>query len=66
MAKASERKGARVEEYACCAAERRRWIDQVRRNYMTFPVIRQVPCPTCKKVLQIRIYERPGEASGEA
>jgi hypothetical protein len=64
MAKASERKGGKTEEQACCAAERRKWVDQIRRNYLTFPVIRQVPCPSCKRILQIRIYERPAEVSG--
>jgi len=61
MAKASERKGVRTEEYACCAAERRKHLDSIRKNYVTFPVIRSVPCPTCKKVLHIRVYERPGD-----
>lgn len=66
MAKASERKGIRTEEYACCAETRRQWMDQIRRNYLTFPVIRSVPCPTCKMILQIRVYERPGdEADGD-
>jgi hypothetical protein len=66
MAKASERKGIRTEEYACCAAERRRWMEQIRRSYLTFPVIRSVACPTCKKILQIRVYERPGDEAGSA
>ncbi len=60
MAKASERKGIRTEEYECCAAERRRQLEHIRRHFVTFPVIRAVPCPGCKKVLHIRVYERPG------
>ncbi|MEW6272590.1 MAG: hypothetical protein AB1689_25200 [Thermodesulfobacteriota bacterium] len=59
MAKASDRKGIRTEEYACCAAERKRQLDSIRKNYLTFPVIRSVPCPTCKMILKIRVYERP-------
>ena len=65
MAKASERKGVRTEELPCCAAERRRQLDSIRLNYLTFPVIRSIPYPTCKMVLQIRVYERPGEADEE-
>jgi len=66
MAKASDRKGIRTEEYECCAAERRKWLEQIRSSYLTFPVIRSVPCPTCKKILQIRVYERPDEEVGSA
>lgn len=61
MAKASERKGIRTEEFECCAAERQKQMDQIRKNYLTFPVIRSLPCPGCKKVLHIRVYERPAE-----
>jgi hypothetical protein len=59
MAKASERKGVRTDERDCCRAERKRQLDSIRRNFVTFPVIRSVPCPTCKMVLKIRVYERP-------
>lgn len=61
MAKASERKGLRTDEMACCAAERKRQLDSIRLNFVTFPVIRSVPCPECKMVLKIRVYERPTE-----
>lgn len=64
MAKASDRKGLRTEEYECCAATRRKWMEQIRLNYVTFPVIRKVPCPTCKMVLLIKVYEPPGEGAG--
>ena len=59
MAKASERKGLRTDELECCAAERKRQLDSIRLNFVTFPVIRSVPCPVCKMVLKIRVYERP-------
>ncbi len=60
MAKASERKGVRTEEYECCAATRRKLLETIRQTYVNFPVIRKIPCPTCKKVLMITVYERPG------
>jgi hypothetical protein len=60
MAKASERKGVRTEELDCCRAERKKQLESIRLGYVTFPVIRSVPCPTCKMVLKIRVYERPG------
>jgi hypothetical protein len=64
MAKASERKGIRTEEYECCLAERRKQLDTIRKNYLTFPVIKSVPCPTCKKVLQIRVYDAADADTG--
>lgn len=59
MAKASERKGPRKDERECCTEVRRKLMAQIRLSYATFPVIRSVVCPTCKMVLQIRVYERP-------
>jgi len=59
MAKASERKGVRTEELECCGEERRRQLESIRLNFVTFPVIRAVPCPACRMVLKIKVYERP-------
>jgi len=59
MAKASERKGIRKDERECCLAERQKQLENIRLNYVTFPVIRSIPCPTCKMVLHIRVYGRP-------
>jgi hypothetical protein len=61
MAKASERKGVRTDERECCLAERRKQLEHIRLNYVTFPVIRSIPCPTCKMILHIRVYERPAD-----
>jgi hypothetical protein len=59
MAKASDRKGIRTEEYPCCAEERARQMASIRQNYLSFPVIKSIPCPGCSKILQIRVYEPP-------
>jgi hypothetical protein len=64
MAKASERKGIRTDERECCLAERRKQLETIRFNYVTFPVIRSIPCPTCKMILHIRVYERPTDDAG--
>ena len=64
MAKASERKGIRTEEYPCCAEERARQMASIRQNYLSFPVIKSIPCPGCSKILQIRVYEAPGDDVG--
>ncbi|MFM8408783.1 MAG: hypothetical protein ACKOCT_00765 [Alphaproteobacteria bacterium] len=65
MAKASDRKGLRTEEGPCCAATRKRVMDSIRLNYLSFPVIRRMACPECKMILHIRVLERPeDEAAG--
>ena len=67
MAKASDRKGLRTDEGACCAATRKRVMDSIRKNYLTFPVIRRMACPECKMILHIRVFERPeDEGAGAA
>jgi len=60
MAKASDRKGVRKDERECCLAVRRKQMDSIRLNIVSFPFIRSIPCPTCKMVLHFRVYERPG------
>jgi hypothetical protein len=59
MAKASARKGKVVEQRDCCRRVLERQMDQIRENYASFPVIKNFPCPTCKKILELRVYERP-------
>ncbi len=58
MAKASERKGIRTEEYDCCRRTRAQVLETIRLNYLSFPVIQQAVCPTCSMVLNIRVYSR--------
>jgi hypothetical protein len=59
MAKASLKKDKTVEERDCCRRVRERQMDSIRANYLSFPVIKSMPCPTCRQILQIRVYERP-------
>ncbi|MEI8360126.1 MAG: hypothetical protein RL698_2717 [Pseudomonadota bacterium] len=65
MAKASDRKGVRTDEGACCAATRRKLIDSIRRNYLSFPVIRRMACPECKMILNVKVFERPEDEAAE-
>lgn len=66
MAKASERKGLRTDEGPCCAATRKRVMDSIRLNYLSFPVIRRMACPECKMILNIRVLERPEDEGTRA
>lgn len=58
MAKASDRKGIRTEEYPCCKRVRAREMESIARDYLSFPVIKNVVCPTCKFVLPINVFSR--------
>lgn len=58
MAKASDRKGIRTEEYTCCKRVRQREMESIARNYLSFPVIKKLVCPTCKMVLPIQAMTR--------
>ncbi|MBM4265217.1 MAG: hypothetical protein FJ144_01165 [Deltaproteobacteria bacterium] len=66
MAKASERKGVRTEELACCKRTRDKEMESIRLNYLSFPVIKKIVCPTCQMVLPIRVYSRDDAESGSA
>lgn len=58
MAKASDRKGLRTEELACCKRVRAREMESIARDYLSFPVIKKLVCPTCKFVMQLNVYSR--------
>lgn len=58
MAKASDRKGLRTEEYACCKRVRAREMETIKRDYLSFPVVKNIVCPTCKFVMKIHVFSR--------
>ena len=58
MAKASDRKGVRTEEYECCKRVRAAEMEAIQLNYLSFPVIKKLVCPTCNMVLPITLYSR--------
>jgi hypothetical protein len=49
------------EEKECCAATRARWERRIALYYASFPVVKDVPCDTCRQILEIRVFE-PAEA----
>ena len=46
-------------EKECCRRTRERWLKRIRAYYTSFPVIKDVPCEKCRRVLQIRVFEPP-------
>jgi hypothetical protein len=46
-------------EPACCARTRARWMRRIRDHFVSFPVIKDVPCDECRAILEIRVYGMP-------
>ncbi|HVO25786.1 MAG TPA: hypothetical protein VMW56_19380 [Candidatus Margulisiibacteriota bacterium] len=48
---------------ACCQKARAALVARLTKGIVSYPVIKDVPCPTCRRIIQIRIYVPPGAAS---
>jgi hypothetical protein len=46
-------------EKDCCRRTRARWMERIGKAYVSFPVIKDVPCDECLEILEIRVYESP-------
>ena len=44
---------------ACCQRTVERMMRVIRESYVSFPVIKDVPCEECKEILAIRVYSKP-------
>jgi hypothetical protein len=49
-------------EKDCCQKTRAEWERKIRLYYSSFPVIKNVPCEGCQRILEIRVYEAPTAA----
>lgn len=47
---------------ACCEKELQTQLKQITETYLSFPVIKDIPCPACLRIIPIRVYEKPTEA----
>jgi len=47
------------QEKECCRKTRERWERRIRAYYASFPVIKSVPCDTCREIVEIRVFETP-------
>jgi hypothetical protein len=45
----------------CCRRTIARWEKRIAAYYTAFPVIKDVPCDGCREILEIRVYEPPGD-----
>lgn len=51
---------------ACCEKARQQYERRLIKGVASYPVIKDVPCPTCRRIIPIRIYARPAAASENA
>ncbi len=51
---------------ACCQRAREAYVKRVVNAIVSYPVIKTIPCPTCRRIISIRLYEAPGETSKTA
>ena len=43
----------------CCQRTIDRMKRVIRESYVSFPVIKDVPCAECREILSIRVYAKP-------
>jgi len=47
---------------ACCEKARQAYIVRVIKAVASYPIIKDLPCPQCRRIVPIRVYARPAEA----
>lgn len=48
----------------CCLRARDEYIERVTKTLMSYPLIKDLPCPKCARIIPIRIYAAPTEVAG--
>jgi hypothetical protein len=43
---------------ACCARARTQYLARVAHGVASYPVIKEIPCPKCRRIIPIRVYGR--------
>ena len=46
-------------EKDCCRRTVARWNKRIAAYFTAYPVIKDVPCDECLRILEIRVYEPP-------
>ena len=50
----------------CCERARQLYVKRFTGAVANYPVIKNLPCPTCNRIIPIRIYMPPDEAGESA
>ncbi len=45
----------------CCERARANFIKRLAATIVSYPVIKSFPCPTCKRIVPVRLYTPPDE-----
>ena len=43
----------------CCERARADYVARLAERIVSYPVIKEIPCPKCRSIIPIRIYSRP-------
>ena len=49
----------------CCERAREQYMERVAHGIASYPVIKDIPCPKCLRIIKIRVYTRP-DAAGQS
>ena len=44
---------------SCCQKARDGFIRRIARTITSYPVIKEIPCPVCRRIIPIRLYVAP-------
>ncbi len=50
----------------CCQRARLAYVKRLTSAIVNYPVIKNIPCPTCKRIIAIRLYAATVETSKNA
>ena len=45
----------------CCEQALATWVDRIEQMVVSYPVIQDRPCPTCRQIIKVRVYGPPEE-----
>lgn len=48
---------------ACCLRARKQYVDRVSKTLLSYPLIKNLACPKCQRIIPIRIYEPPEDSA---
>jgi hypothetical protein len=48
----------------CCERARHEYLARVTKTVTSYPLIKNIPCPTCRRVIPIRLYVAPEQGQG--
>jgi hypothetical protein len=51
--------------HPCCERERARFLARVAHGIASYPVIKDIPCPDCRRIIPIRVYTREAADQSE-